>query len=113
MAWACEHLEEAEERAGVVPRSRGCEECLKQGAFWVQLRLCLTCGHVGCCDSSPNKHATAHFHQTAHPVIRVFEPGEDWAWCYEDEEGAAPFAAREGEAPPVHYEAPVEEARPS
>ena len=63
----------------------GCEECLKSGDAWVHLRLCMTCGHVGCCDSSPNRHATAHFHATSHPVVRSFEPGETWGWCYEDE----------------------------
>ena len=70
----------------VEPRTpHGCEECLKTGDWWVHLRLCLTCGHVGCCDSSPNKHATKHFHSTRHPVIRSQEPGEDWAWCYADQ----------------------------
>ena len=63
----------------------GCEECLQSGSDWVHLRLCLTCGHVGCCDSSPNKHATKHFKTTEHPIIRSFEPGEDWEWCYVDE----------------------------
>ena len=64
--------------------SDGCEECLKEGTDWVELRVCLTCGHVGCCDSSPGKHATAHFHATGHPIIESFEPGEDWGWCYVD-----------------------------
>ena len=64
---------------------KGCEECLQTGSGWVHLRLCLTCGHVGCCDSSPNKHATKHFHATPHPVVRSFERGEDWAWCYADQ----------------------------
>ncbi len=62
----------------------GCEECLRSGDDWVELRLCRTCGHVGCCDSPKNKHATAHFHETGHPVIRSFEPGQDWSWCYVD-----------------------------
>ena len=62
----------------------GCEECLKKGSSWVHLRLCLTCGHVGCCDSSPNKHGTKHFKASKHPIIRSFEPGEDWLWCYID-----------------------------
>ena len=67
------------------PRTRaGCEECLRAGTPWVHLRLCLTCGHVGCCDSSPGKHATAHFHETQHPIIRDFDPGDDWGWCYVD-----------------------------
>src|SRR3984885_14211523 len=69
----------------VRPRTRGCEECLKTGDVWVHLRLCLTCGHVGCCDTSKNKHATKHFHQTQHPIMRSFEPGEDWGWYYVDE----------------------------
>ena len=62
----------------------GCEECLKTGSWWVHLRLCLTCGHVGCCDQSPNKHATKHFHSTSHPIIKSLEPGEVWGWCYVD-----------------------------
>jgi uncharacterized UBP type Zn finger protein len=83
---SCPHIDEAEP---VPPRTpQGCEECLKTGAWWVHLRLCLTCGHVGCCDSSPNKHATKHFHHTKHPVVTSFEPGERWAWCYLDEEMA-------------------------
>jgi CPA1 family monovalent cation:H+ antiporter len=60
----------------------GCEECLATGGEWVQLRLCMTCGHVGCCDSSEGQHATGHFHATGHPVIRSFQPGDTWAWCY-------------------------------
>ena len=60
----------------------GCEECLQMGSDWVHLRLCLSCGHVGCCDNSPNKHATKHFKSTKHPIIRSFEPGETWEWCY-------------------------------
>jgi uncharacterized UBP type Zn finger protein len=63
----------------------GCEDCLKTGDSWVHLRMCSQCGHVGCCDSSPNKHATAHFHATGHPVIRSAEPGEQWSYCYVDD----------------------------
>ena len=63
----------------------GCQECLETGSWWVHLRLCLNCGHVGCCDQSPNKHATKHFHATKHPIIKSFEPGEDWGWCYADQ----------------------------
>jgi hypothetical protein len=63
----------------VTPSARGCEECLKSGARWVHLRLCRICGHVGCCDQSPNRHATRHFHETGHPII------EGWGWCYVDE----------------------------
>jgi uncharacterized UBP type Zn finger protein len=78
----CEHVSQIRD---VTPSADGCEDCLKIGATWVHLRLCLECGHVGCCDSSPNKHATKHFRKTKHPIIRSFEPGEDWLWCYVDE----------------------------
>jgi uncharacterized UBP type Zn finger protein len=64
------------------PRTDGCEECLAMGDTWVHLRLCRTCGHVGCCDDSRNKHATRHFQATQHPIITSLEPGEDWSWCY-------------------------------
>lgn len=64
---------------------RVCEDCVKIGDTWVHLRLCLECGHVGCCDSSKNKHATKHFHATNHPIVQSIEPGEDWRWCYIDE----------------------------
>ena len=77
----CEHETGLEP---VAASTQGCEECLKQGTRWVKLRLCLTCGHVGCCDSSPGRHATGHFEHTAHPVMASFEPGERWAWCYVD-----------------------------
>ena len=63
----------------------GCEECLAIGSRWVHLRMCQSCGQIGCCDSSPNRHATAHHHATSHPIIRSIEPGEDWSWCYVDE----------------------------
>ena len=69
----------------VRPSASGCEECLKLGDDWVHLRLCLICGHVGCCDSSKNKHATKHFLATGHPVMRSIEPGEEWGWCYVDQ----------------------------
>src|SRR5690348_10298003 len=82
MAQICTHLDQIRE---VAPSANGCEDCLKIGDSWVHLRLCLTCGHVGCCDDSKNKHATRHFHATNHPIIQSFEPGEDWAWCYIDE----------------------------
>lgn len=78
----CAHLEGAREAS---PRSDGCEECLASGDAWVHLRLCTSCGHVGCCDSSKNKHATRHFRATEHPVVKSFEPGEGWGWCYVDE----------------------------
>ena len=67
------------------PHTAGCEECLRTGSSWVHLRLCLSCGHVGCCDSSPGRHATQHSQHTGHPVMASFEPGERWAWCYVDE----------------------------
>jgi uncharacterized UBP type Zn finger protein len=69
----------------VEPSSTGCEDCLAIGGRWVHLRLCMICGHVGCCDNSPNRHATAHFRSTGHPIIRSYEPGEDWWWCYVDQ----------------------------
>jgi uncharacterized UBP type Zn finger protein len=77
----CTHINQIHQ---VTPQTQGCEECLKTGDTWVNLRLCLTCGHVGCCDSSKNTHATKHFHATNHPIIRSFEPGQDWLWCYVD-----------------------------
>lgn len=79
---SCEHLKEIKQ---VTPSADGCEDCLKIGDDWVHLRLCETCGHVGCCDSSKNKHATKHFHATNHPIIKSIEPGEDWGYCYPDE----------------------------
>ena len=69
----------------VEPSSPGCEDCLRTGGRWVHLRLCMRCGHVGCCDSSPGRHATAHATATGHPVIQSAEPGESWRWCYPDE----------------------------
>jgi uncharacterized UBP type Zn finger protein len=79
----CTHLGEIQD---VVPSSRECDQCVAMGSRWVHLRMCLTCGQVGCCDSSPNRHATAHFHESSHPIIRSVEPGESWRWCYVDEE---------------------------
>jgi uncharacterized UBP type Zn finger protein len=67
------------------PKTHACEECVKMGDTWVHLRLCEICGHVGCCDSSKNKHATKHFRATKHPIVKSIEPGEDWFWCYIDE----------------------------
>jgi monovalent cation/hydrogen antiporter len=81
----CAHLGEAP--IAVRPNTpEGCEECLRNGTHWVHLRLCLYCGHVGCCDSSPERHATRHFEQVKHPVLRSFEPGESWRWCFVDEQ---------------------------
>ncbi len=91
----------------VSPSSYGCAECLLRGGRWVHLRLCLTCGHVGCCDSSPNRHATRHFQLTRHPVIKSFEPGESWAWCYIDERMASAIPTFAEESPPEHIAAPV------
>lgn len=79
----CLHLEQVDEK--IKGKTKGCEECEKIGSSWVHLRLCLSCGHVGCCDSSVNKHGTKHFHATKHPVIKSYEPGENWKWCYLDE----------------------------
>ena len=79
---ACEHVKGANER--IKARTKGCEECEKMGSSWVHLRKCLTCGHVGCCDSSANKHATRHFQRTGHAIMQSFEPGERWKWCYID-----------------------------
>jgi uncharacterized UBP type Zn finger protein len=83
MAKRCTHLGQVRDVTPGTPA--GCEECLRAGMRWVHLRLCLECGHVGCCDQSIGKHATKHFHQTRHPVMRSFQPGEDWGWCYVDE----------------------------
>jgi uncharacterized UBP type Zn finger protein len=80
---ACDHIAQAGNPAPRTPE--GCEECLQTHDSWVHLRLCLECGHVGCCDSSKNRHASKHFHATEHPVIRSFQPGESWRWCYVDE----------------------------
>jgi uncharacterized UBP type Zn finger protein len=81
MVGTCTHLDAIRE---VKPSSPGCKECMETGDSWVHLRICLTCGHVGCCDDSKNKHATKHFHATHHPLIQSFERGEDWIWCYVD-----------------------------
>ncbi len=80
---ACTHLDQIHV---VEPHTlEGCEDCLKAGGWWVHLRLCLTCGHVGCCDSSPSRHATQHAKEDGHPIVKSFEPGEEWRWCYVDE----------------------------
>jgi len=78
----CGHLGAMPDAA---PRTRGCEDCTRLGQRWVHLRVCSSCGYVGCCDSSRNRHATAHFFATAHPIVRSLEPGETWRWCYVDE----------------------------
>jgi len=78
----CEHIAAI---VSVTPSAKGCEDCLKTGDAWVHLRLCESCGHVGCCDSSPNLHATKHYHESRHPIIKSHEPGEDWGYCYVDD----------------------------
>ena len=83
-ASACTHLDQVEVRE-LPAQVDGCEDCLRMGGKWLHLRICLTCGHVGCCDNSPNRHATAHHHSSSHPIIRSIEPGEDWSWCYVDD----------------------------
>jgi hypothetical protein len=75
----CAHFDKLHD---VTPGASGCEECLKMGSRWVHLRLCLTCGHVGCCDDSENRHASKHFRATHHAVMQSFEPDETWGWCY-------------------------------
>jgi uncharacterized UBP type Zn finger protein len=84
----CDHLDHRPDNEPAPSTPHGCTDCLAEGSQWVHLRFCESCGHVGCCDSSARRHATAHFHSTGHPVIRSFEPGEDWRWCYVDEVGA-------------------------
>ena len=79
----CTHMDQIRE---VEPHTNGCEECLETGDTWVHLRLCLSCGHVGCCDSSRNRHATKHVLATTHPIVASIEPGEHWRWCYFDQE---------------------------
>jgi Zn-finger in ubiquitin-hydrolases and other protein len=89
----CNHLSSIR---GITPSGPGCEDCVRAGKHnWVHLRLCMTCGHVGCCDSSPGRHATKHAKASSHPVVRSYEPGEHWFFCYEDNvmfelEGAPP-----------------------
>jgi uncharacterized UBP type Zn finger protein len=83
MAATCTHI--ADHLKKVKPRTKGCEECMKAGAKWLHLRMCLECGHVGCCDSSPGRHARSHFHETQHPLIQSAERGENWKWCYIDD----------------------------
>jgi uncharacterized UBP type Zn finger protein len=85
VAAECTHLDSVQ-FLDVPADVEGCEECLQLGTRWVHLRMCQTCGHVGCCDNSEGKHATAHFKSTGHPIIRSAQPGEDWSWCYVDEQ---------------------------
>jgi hypothetical protein len=86
MAAACSHLDHV--LVTELPESvDGCAECVAEGTPWLHLRICLECGHVGCCDDSPMRHATAHARGTSHPIIRSLQPGEDWSWCYPDQLG--------------------------
>lgn len=82
MPAVCEHIGQIRD---VKPSAKGCEDCLKTGDTWVHLRICLQCGHVGCCDSSKNKHATKHFQETTHPIMQSFQPVESWRWCFVDQ----------------------------
>ena len=84
MSTPCTHLDaiQVSELPDSIP---GCEDCLKIGGSWVHLRMCQSCGHIGCCDSSPNRHASAHARAVGHPIAKSAEPGEDWSWCYVDE----------------------------
>lgn len=82
MAATCTHLDTIRDAP---PDNTGCGDCIAIGARWVHLRRCTECGHVGCCDNSPNKHATAHFRGDHHPIVQSYEPGEDWYWCYVDD----------------------------
>ena len=82
MAPNCRHIAGIRD---VVASAPGCEECLRTGDTWLHLRVCRTCGHVGCCDQSSNRHATKHFHATQHPIIEADDPPEGWGWCYLDE----------------------------
>lgn len=106
----CKHLNHLKvaRQAPVVPSGHGCKECLETGDGWLHLRLCMTCGHVGCCDSSPNKHATRHFHASGHPVVKSFEPGESWAWCYEHGDMIETFPTFPEESAGQHYASPGE-----
>ena len=78
----CTHLNMIKD---VRPNTKGCEECLASGMEWMHLRMCMECGHVGCCDNSQGKHATKHYHRSKHPIMKSIEPGEDWMWCFIDE----------------------------
>ena len=94
---SCPHLDEAKQRTAV-----------KSGGVWVHLRLCLGCGHVGCCDDSPNRHASKHAHHTNHPVIHSYEPGEGWGYCFPHDLFAEHLASKPGETPARHYDPPGE-----
>ena len=91
----CSHLDQI---VDVTPSAAGCEDCLRIGGWWVHLRMCMSCGHVGCCDSSPNRHATRHVRDSGHPIVQSREPGEDWLWCYIDEVSFEPSDLAEARA---------------
>jgi uncharacterized UBP type Zn finger protein len=84
---ACTHLDQIAVKPPPRTEVEGCEECLMTGDRWVHLRVCLSCGKVLCCDSSPNRHASKHADHEGHPIVRSLEPGEDWSWCYQDRVG--------------------------
>jgi Zn-finger in ubiquitin-hydrolases and other protein len=86
MSSVCTHIDTIEVTQ-LPDRIAGCEDCLATGGAWVHLRMCMACGKIGCCDSSPNRHATRHAGESGHPIIRSAEPGEDWSWCYIDKLG--------------------------
>ena len=90
---SCSHLETIE-ITKLPDEVEGCEDCLRTGGRWVHLRMCQACGHIGCCDSSPNRHASAHFEESGHPIVRSAQPDEEWSWCYVDEEA---FVIRDAE----------------
>jgi hypothetical protein len=96
VADSCTHLEQIRD---VAPSGDGCVECLQLGMQWVHLRRCTNCGHIGCCDNSPGKHATAHFGGTQHAIVQSYEPGEDWYFCYVDD---IAFELDGGERSPSH-----------
>jgi uncharacterized UBP type Zn finger protein len=90
----CEHLEQI---AGIGPPLHGCSDCIDTGGTWVHLRQCLACGHTACCNESPNRHATAHFRATGHPMIRSVVPDEPWLWCYQDDRLYRPDDPQDGD----------------
>jgi uncharacterized UBP type Zn finger protein len=105
--WKCSHLRKAARRKrGVQPSGHGCVECLATSGIWVHLRLCLECGHVGCCDNSPGKHTTAHYRATGHTLIRSYEPEEPWAYCFADDAFAESLPAFAAETAPHHFDPP-------
>lgn len=107
MAKACADLRKVVHRSRhPAPSGHGCVECLRSRDEWVHLRLCLSCGHVGCCDESPNRHAAQHFRETGHRVIKAFEPDEDWAYCWEHQDVLPEIDAFPDESPPEHYAPP-------